>query len=252
MKHILLFLCVLPLWLFAQQDIEHYNNGVKAHNQGDYTAAIQAYKKCLAVNPKHALAQQNISKAYYNQSINAYNESDYKSSIQFAKQALRYDETADIHALIGNNYQRLRDYPAALSAFTKAINTSKQPATYYAARSWVYNDMLDNPKRLADMEKAAELDPNSAEYQFYAGKYKQAVSEEKFKTAVTNYNRAIELRPDYRDAYVERAAYYMTFGQFKAALKDLKKAEEYGADVTHLVEAAKFELEMQEEDNRND
>lgn len=252
MKYTLLFLCALPFGLFAQQDVEHYNNGVKAHNQGNYTAAIQAYEKCLVVNPKHTLAKQNIGKAYYNQSIDAYNESNYKNSIQFAKRALRYDETADMHALIGNNHLQLKDYTAALSAFTKAIEVSQQPAPYYAARSWVYNDMLNNPKRLADMEKAAELDPNNPEYQFYAGKYKQAVSEEKFKTAVTNYNRAIELRPDYRDAYVERAAYYMTFGQFKAALKDLKKAEEYGADVTHLVEAAKFELEMQEEDNQDD
>lgn len=248
MRYALLLFCSIPFLLLAQEDIQYYNNGVKAHNEGDYVTAIKCYEKCLVANPKHSLARQNIGQAYYNQSVDAYNSNDYKRSIMFAESALRYNQKSDVYALVGNNHQRLKDYQAALVDFTEAIKISEQPAPYYAARSWVYNDMLDNANRLADMEKAAELDPTNAEYQFYAGKYKQAVSEEKFKTAIANYNKAIELRPEYRDAYIERAAYYMTFGNFKAALKDLETAEKHGADVSHLVEAAKYELEMQEED----
>lgn len=248
MRYALLLFCSLPFLLLAQEDVKLYNSGVKAHNEGDYVTAIQCYEKCLVANPNHSLARQNIGQAYYNQSINAYNSSDFKRSIMFAESALKYDQKPDVWALVGNNHQRLKDYQAALVDFTEAIKVSKEPAPYYAARSWVYNDMLDNANRLADMEKAAELEPNNAEYQFYAGKYKQAVSEEKFKTAIDNYNKAIELRPEYRDAYIERAAYHMTFSDFKAALKDLEKAEQLGADVSHLVEAAKYELEMQEEE----
>ncbi len=192
MRYTLLFLLSLPFWLSAQDDVKFYNNGVKAHNEGDYVTAIQCYEKCLVANPKHSLARQNISQAYYNQSVNAYNTNNYQRSIMFAENALRYDKKPDVYALVGNNHQRLKDYQAALVDFTEAIKISDQPAAYYAARSWVYNDMLDNANRLADMEKAAELEPTNAEYQFYAGKYKQAVSEEKFKKAITNYNKAIE------------------------------------------------------------
>lgn len=250
MKYALLLLFSLPLWAVAQQDaqhIQHYNQGVKAHNAGDYATAIKCYEKCIALNPQYQQARDNIGAAYYNQSINAYNEDNYTQSIRFAEKALKYaPKSADIYAILGNNHQRTKDYPAALIDFTHAIEVSPEPAAYYAARSWVYNDLLDNAKRLADMEKAAKLEPTNAAYQFYAGKYKQDVSEEKFKTAIHNYNAAIELDPNYRDAYIERGAYYMTFGNFQKALVDLHKAEELGADVKHLVEAAEYELKALE------
>ena len=40
----------------------------------------------------------------------------------------------------------------------------------------------------------------------------------------------------------------MTFQKFDKALVDLKKAQELGADVKHLIEAAQFEMKMMEEE----
>ena len=248
MKWFFLFLCTLPLGLWAQPDLQLYNQGVKAHNEGDYVTAIQCYEKCLVINPKNKQAQQNIGSAYYNQSISAYNNNNYNQSLQFAESALRYTKSADVYAMIGNNHQRQRNYQEALLDFTHAIEVSEEPAAFYAARSWVYNDLLDNANRLADMEKAAELEPSNADYQFYAGKYKQVMGEEVFKKAIDHYNKAIELRPDFREAYIERGAYHLTFRSFKAALNDLNKAKEMGADVSHLIEAAQFELEQEAEE----
>lgn len=253
MKWLYVLLCSFPLWLCAQEDVKndyiYYNEGVRAHNKGDYVNAIKCYEKCLVVNPQHKLARQNMGSVYYNQSIDAYNSSDYNSSIKFAQSALKYaPKSADAYALLGNNHQKLRDYQTAIVDFSEAIKVSENPAVYYAARSWVYNDLLDNVNRLADMEMAAELEPDNATYQFYAGKYKQSLGEERFKLAIDNYNKAIELDPEYREAYIERGAYYMTFGQFEKALADLRKAEALGADVSHLVEAAEYELKMQEEE----
>ena len=53
------------------------------------------------------------------------------------------------------------------------------------------------------------------------------------------------MQPENKDGYTERATYYMTFQKFDKALVDLKKAKELGGDVDHLLEAAKFEAEMQ-------
>ena len=147
--------------------------------------------------------------------------------------------------MIGASLKAQKKYTEALSAYGKAIELSDKPAHCYASRAWVYNDLHDNKNRLADMKKAVELEPNNAKYQYNCGKFKQEVNQEEYKTALANYNKAIELDAEYKEAYTERAAYYMTFQQFEKALPDLKKAKSMGADVEHLIEAAQFELEMQ-------
>ncbi|MGH1335062.1 MAG: tetratricopeptide repeat protein [Aureispira sp.] len=249
MRYLYLFSFLFPLSLFAQDALFHYNQGVKAHNEGDYTNAINSYKKCLAENPEHAEAKQNMSVVYYNQSLVAFNKKDYDQALKRSYEALRYaPNNAEVYAMIGNAHIGQKDYQQAITDFTKALEISPQSADYYAARSWIYNDLMDNAHRLTDMEQAAKLAPDNAKYQFLAGKYKQSIDQERFKAALGNYNKAIELKADYLEAYVERATYYMTFGEFTKAIKDLKKAERLGGDVKHLMEAAKFELDMQKED----
>ena len=145
-------------------------------------------------------------------------------------------------------HQEQKLYKTAINDFTKAIEHTDYPAAYYCARSWVYNDLNDHKSRLSDIKKAVEYEPENAEYQFQCGKFKQEVSQEEFKTAINNYNKAITIKPDFTEAYTERAAYYMTFQKFSKALPDLKKAKELGADVDHLIEAVNFEMEMESQD----
>jgi tetratricopeptide (TPR) repeat protein len=247
MKHLYLLFFLFPLTLLAQEEVLYYNKGVKAHNAGDYPTAITAYKKCLEINPKNSQAKQNLGAVYYNQSLTAFNKNDFDGAIKQAYEAVRHSpNNPDVYALMGNAHIQQKQYKQALLDFTKAIELSPKPAAYYAARSGVHNSLLDNESRYKDMAKAAELAPNNAKYQFLTGKYKQSVDQELFKTAIDNYNKAIELKPDYLEAIIERATYYMTFGDFKSALQDLRKAEGMGGDVKHLIEAAEFELEMQE------
>lgn len=241
---LLLLLFLLPLSVWAQDEIACYNKGVQAHNDGDYMNAINWYKKCLEQNAKNKDAKHNLGIAYYNQSLIYFNQKNYTQSINYAQQSLEQQaEHANAYQMIGSSYKAQRNYAEAIKAYTRAIEYSKKPADVYAARAWVYNDLHDHKNRLADMKKAVELAPDNARYQFQCGKYKQEVNQEEFKTALENYNKAIELKPDYTEAYTERAAYYMTFRQFAKALPDLEKAKSLGADVEHLIEAAKFEME---------
>lgn len=249
MKSLFLFLFLIPFALLAQDEIEHYNNAVKAHNSGDYSKAIECYEKCLAINPNNKDAYANIGTAYYNTSLTAFNKKEYDKTIELSKKALKYQpENSEAYYMIANAQQRQEKYAESIASYTQALKISPNLARFYAARAWVYNDLHNNKARLADMKKAVEHEPENAEYQFHCGKFKQDVSPEEFKTAGKNYTKAIELNPKYTEAYTERAAFYMTFQEFKKALADLNRAKDLGADVSHLVEAAQFELEMQEED----
>ncbi len=250
MKQLLLFLCMIPFALFAQEEVEEYNKGIKAHNSGDYLAAIECYQKCLEINPDNKDASVNLGIAYYNQSITTFNKKEYETSIQYSQKALKYQaNNSEAYYMIGSSQQILKRYTEAIASYTQALKINNKSAKFYASRAWVYYDLNDHKARLADMKKAVEYEPENANYQFNCGKFKQDVSPEEFKTAGKNYSKAIELDPNYTEAYTERAAFYMTFQEFKKALVDLKKAKELGADVSHLMEAAQFELEMQEEED---
>jgi tetratricopeptide (TPR) repeat protein len=249
MKSLLLFLFLIPLSLFAQEEVEQYNNAVKAHNSGDYAKAIECYEKCLKINPNNKDAYANIGIVYYNRSLTAFNNKEYDKCIQYSEKNLSYQpDNSEAYYMIGSTQQIQKKYTEAIASYTQALKINTTSARFYAARAWVYNDLNDNKARLADMKKAVEYEPENATYQFNCGKFKQSISSEEFKTAGKNYTKAIELNPKYMEAYTERAAFYMTFQEFKKALVDLNKAKELGADVAHLVEAARFELEMQEED----
>lgn len=249
MKLLFLFLFLIPLSLFAQEEIEHYNNAVKEHNAGNYLKAVESYEKCLSINPKNKDAHSNIGVAYHNEAIMEFKKEAYDQSIQYCEKALKYQpENPELYSMIGAAQQRQKKYTESIASYTEAIGLNGESAEFYAARAWVYNDLHNNKARLADMKKAVEYAPDNANYQFNCGKFKQDVSPEEFKTAEKNYTKAIELKPDYTEAYTERAAFYMTFQKFDKALIDLNKAKELGAEVEHLMEAVQFELEMQKED----
>lgn len=249
MRTLFFILACCPLFAIGQADIEHYNAGVKAHQAKDYPTAISCYKKCLAANPENMDAKNNLGVLYYNQGLEAYNKQQYSACIEKSQLAIPYlKESSKAYEMIGNSYKTMNKHQEALKAYDDAIEQYPKAAHLHAAKAWVYQDLNNTKARLASMEKAVALEPNNAEYQFHCGKFKQQVTPEVFKTALANYNKAIELNPEYTEAYVERAAYHMTFQDFKKAMVDLKKAEKMGADVSHLMEAAQFELEMQEED----
>jgi tetratricopeptide (TPR) repeat protein len=249
MKYLLLFLFLIPCSLFAQEEVEHYNNGIKAHNSGDYEKAIECYEKCLEINPNNKDASAQLGLSYYNNSLTAFNQKEYDKCIQDCKKSLSYHpNNSEAYYMMGTSQQHQKKYTEAIASYTQALGISNNSAKFYAARAWIHHDLDDLKAKLADMKKAVEYAPENAEYQFHCGKFKQNASPEEFKTAGKNYTKAIELKPDYTEAYAERAAFYMTFQEFKKAVADLNKAKELGADVSHLMEAAKFELEMQEED----
>lgn len=249
MKSATLFFLLFSLALVAQEDIKHYNEGVKAQQSNNYPTAIQCYEKCLAINPNNKDAIENIGIAYYNHSLILIQQNNYEKAIECCKKSLEYkSKNPDAYHVIGNIQREQKQYQEALKSYTQAISFSQQPARFYAARAWIYHDLNDHKAQLADMKKAVEQEPENAHYQFHCGKFKQEVGPEEFKTAEKNYTKAIELNPDYVEAYTERAAYYMTFQQFEKALDDLRRAKDLGAEVSHLLDAAQFELEMQQED----
>jgi tetratricopeptide (TPR) repeat protein len=248
MKTLLLSLFLaLPMLLMAQNDhITHYNNGVKAHNNGDYYTALICYNKCLEIEDKYV-------SAYYNRALVYKHKKDYDKMTVDCNKAIELDAayTGECNNLIGLSLHDQKKYKEAIPHYNKGLeNTTdkKAKARIHYNLAWTFDKLRDNKNKLAQFEKAATLQPEVVDYQYQCGRAKFDVGGDTYKTAVDNFTKVIELDPKNKDGYTERAAYYMTFQKFDKALVDLKKAQELGADVKHLIEAAQFEMKMMEEE----
>ena len=173
--------------------VRSYNNhGVTLRNNGEWDAAIRAYRDALALQPTYQLAKTNLVDVLW-QKGNARRESGRSAeaiTTYLELQKMHPDDT-DINGLLGELYLKVRDYPAAISAFHKvyiALPTNADAQHNLIVAYQQYAGALRNRRdynaALAQLQKATELFPNdinlrlslSQAYQ-HTGKYEQAKSE---------------------------------------------------------------------------
>ena len=82
--------------------------------------------------------------------------------------------------------------------------------------------MIDGYKgAIEDYNKAIELNPNYTEAYKWRGKSKEGLGN--YKGAIEDYNKAIELNPNYVEAYQMRSAMKYALDDVKGAMNDLEK-----------------------------
>lgn len=58
---------------------------------------------------------------------------------------------------------------------------------------------------------------------------------ENYQQALTDFNKAISLNPNYAEAYIGRAAYYYHLGERKNAIADFDKATQLSCQQKHPI-----------------
>ena len=178
----------------AQENLAYcyINYGVTLRNDSKWDLAIRAYQNALELLPTYQLARKNIYDVFC-QKANAYRQSGrYSDAIATYRelQKLHPDDT-DIANLLGELYLKVRDYPAAISAFHKvyvALPTDKQARHNLIAAYQQYALDLSNRKAhsaaVEQLHKAVDLIPtdinlrlNLAQAYQHIGGYEQARSE---------------------------------------------------------------------------
>ena len=172
--------------------LSYNNHGVTLRNKGEWDAAIRAYRDALELQPTYQLSRTNLSDVLW-QKANARRQSGRSTeaiATYLELQKLHPDDT-DIASLLGELYLKVKDYPAAISAFQQ-VHTA-QPTNEQAQRNLIaayqqYAGALRNQRdysaALVQLQKAVDLFPTninlrvslSQAYQ-HTGKYEQAESE---------------------------------------------------------------------------
>jgi tetratricopeptide (TPR) repeat protein len=143
------------------------------------------------------------------------------------------------------------DHTQAVEKFTQAINEDQSNATLYYLRGSSYYGRYKtafdaDPARanasdfnlaIADFSKAIELSPNYAEaYSFRGTAYAGLDSND---LALADYNKAIQLKPDLDASYYGRAYLYEKMGKRELAIADYKRFLELTKDAYWRAEAEK-------------
>ena len=141
------------------------------------------------------------------------------------------------------------DHAQAIEKFTQAINANPNDATLYYLRGTSYYgrykiafdinpsnaNVVDFNHALLDFSKAIELSPNYAEaYSFRCIAYAGLCSND---LALADYNKAIEINPDLDTTYYGRAYLYEKMGKRDLAIADYKRFLELTKDVYWRTEA---------------
>ena len=161
-------------------------------NRGEWDAAIRVYREALALQPTYQLSKTNLSDVLW-QKANARRQAGRSAeaiATYLELQKLHPDDT-DIPSLLGELYLKVRDYPAAISAFQQVYTaqpTNEQTQRNLIAAYQQYAGTLRNQRdynaALVQLQEAVDLFPTdinlrlslSQAYQ-HTGKYEQAQSE---------------------------------------------------------------------------
>ncbi|NUM35090.1 MAG: tetratricopeptide repeat protein [Candidatus Brocadiae bacterium] len=99
-----------------------YNVGCAAFKRGQYSDALQAWRKAFKMQKEPALAKK-IAQAHFRYALSLDSERSLPQTVSELFQALQYDTSVPVyHYHIGLAYHKQKKYDKAINAYQKALN----------------------------------------------------------------------------------------------------------------------------------
>ena len=219
---------------------EKYRNGPAAPNdEGDYNfnprnceRAIADYNRALERDPNYALAYYNRGYCYETLGDSEKAEADFARALELEP------NLAEIYISRGDRYfASLQSYKYKMAEveYTKAARISPQGARIYSKLGLAIYHAATMPehytKALEILNRALELDPNFAEAYHNRGLVYYYHFKD-YDRAFSNFNKVIELDPTNANFYFQRGIFYFRLEDYAHAASDFEKATEF--DPTNL------------------
>ena len=219
------------------------NNPVIYHNRGcayklkkDFDKAIADFTRAIELDPNYSDAYNNCGTIYESQKRfdDAYN--DYSRAVDanpdnvvaLNNRGLLTGKMADYKQKSG--YDAGEIYARAIADFNRAIELKPDYAEAYQNRGAVYACMGGKDDSAAkDLTRAIELGINTPEIFVTRGSCYSGVDANR---ALADFNRALELDPNYGTAYNNRGMIYFDQKDYQRAIADFNRAVELGSDLT--------------------
>ncbi len=198
--------------------VAHNNLGLALHDSGDVEAAIAAYRTALEIDPRYALAHANLG--------NALRESgDLEGAIAACRTALEIDpRLALAHNNLGVALHEHGDREGAIAAYRKALEIDPRDARAHNNLGFALRDPGDLEGAIAQFRKALEIDPRFARANMNLG---AALGESgDIEGAIAAYRKALEIDPRSAPAHNGLGVALRDSGDLEGAIEACRKALE--------------------------
>jgi tetratricopeptide (TPR) repeat protein/S1-C subfamily serine protease len=215
-----------------------YGKGLALFELREHQPAIEALQQAINTLPKGEDLKEFHSSILQRQSVVYRFLGDFSTSAGREREARENYEQAltvinQAISLLPNNpnyynekwsvLSELKRYDEGLAAITKAINLAPR-AAWYVNRGILYRRQQKYKLALDDYNKAIELNPNFA--MAYNNRGLLYSDQQKYDLALSDYDKAIEINPNYANAYSNRGGLYYNQQKYELAISDINKAIE--------------------------
>ena len=171
------------------------NSAVNYYNRAFYYDEMSDFDKSLSDFKKAYELDPNDEIYLYMLSTTLYDAGDYDEALKYYKEYLEIEEDDYITASVGEIYDQKGQYELALKYYNRAIELDDKDDYYYLLRGNLYHLKLNN---------------NS--------------------NALEDFNKAIELDPEYYQNFLQRAYFYQNIDEHENAIEDFKIAYEKNSE----------------------
>jgi len=218
------------------------NRAIIKKLKNDLTGALADYNTAIELDPKNSEFYNNRGNLKFQLNDFPGAIDDYSTSIRLSpNDFLGYKNRGSIRF-------SHKQYDEALSDFTAAIRLSPASGDLYYTRSLVKKELNDPAGAKTDYKKAVELDPNFAAEGFMKKigistgempglqpaqlneQAKAMESKGRLQDAINLYKKAVELKPDFSEAWFNLGNVYGKTNQFSEAMNCLNNAIRYKSD----------------------
>lgn len=218
----LIFICVLLFVSAGKAQSQAAMEAVKAGfacEEIDNDCKINNFTKAIELDPTffEAFLERGIAYARNNNGDLAL--ADLNQAIELRPDSTRaYHFRGVVHAEQGN-------YQLAIADFDKVIELRPEVADSYNNRGYMHFRLRNNTQALEDFDKAIQLYGDSSNaFLAYFNRGLLRCSQGCSDLALADFNKVIELNPNYAPAYVERGSAYDSKGRLDLALADFNRA----------------------------
>ena len=163
-------------------------------NLRDYVKAEEAFRKATELEPKNALAHNNLGNALYHQRKWDEAIAEYRKAVELDPKCAQY------HGGLGNALRMQKNPQEAIAEYRKAVELDPKLARIYRdLGELLHDEMREYGKAEEAFRKAIELKPRDAVAHCYLGS--SLCEQGKFPEAIDAYHKAIELDPKSAAAY---------------------------------------------------
>ncbi|MFM7794367.1 MAG: tetratricopeptide repeat protein, partial [Microcystis panniformis] len=191
-----------------------------------YEEAIKAFDEAIKQNDP-----DNVYLAWYGKGLALGYLGKYQTAIEALQQAIntlpKGEDLKNFHSSILQQqsvvYRFLENYEQALTVINQAISLVPNNPNHYNEKSSVLSRLKRYDEGLAAITQAIDLAPRAVWYGNRGNLYRE---QQKYKLALDDYNKAIELNPNHAGAYYNRGLLYSDQKKYDLALSDYDKAIE--------------------------